>query len=583
MSLFGIQKPFGAQTPGFGAASNSPVQTGFGASTTSSSFGGFGFGTTTTAQSGLLHSPFSTQTTNLFGGLSGGTTSFGTNATKTTSSLFPSTLSTPATQSLGAFGSQPSVGFGSSFGHPQSTTSSLFSFSAATNTSLGGPTQAQQMAQQNSIDAFFASLCQPLMFGDERDTILARWDQLQAMWGTGMGYSSLGIANYTPQNTFARFKSIAYNLLPTSTDADGLVCLYLSRPFSEVFSQRQGLQDYLFRLLGGRPNLQLVIEEVRPCTEEENHSEVILKVIERQPTGNITNVPASELAKYLSGPTVASQLQSQLCVYKLTSEVCPSSAQLTAYNENPPAGIDRLIWEQARTENPHPDRLIPVPLVGFADLKRRRLDQVAFSRQQSSILKNVGELVQEMKTGQLAISQKVAQLKRKQVELSHRVLQVLRRQEIHRRAGFAISADEEALRCGLERIWAELTSPRGLRIRFQDALASFRAMGEDVTGSNKENNDKPGSAGAAIRIDGTVESHNNWNLDEDSWSELKEYLSQRQNGIRELQHLLSEMSASLKVMEENPASSTVNTKSPFLFHPRPTPNKVSFALNTHNR
>ncbi|KAF6775814.1 hypothetical protein AHF37_04734 [Paragonimus kellicotti] len=79
---------------------------------------------------------------------------------------------------------------------------------------------------------------------------------------------------------------------------------------------------------------------------------------------------------------------------------------------------------QACIENPHPDRTIPVPLIGFTDLRRRRLDQVAFSRQQSNILKQVGEFVQEMKTGQLVIAQKVVQLKRKQIELSHRVLKV---------------------------------------------------------------------------------------------------------------------------------------------------------------
>lgn len=148
-------------------------------------------------------------------------------------------------------------------------------------------TVQQQPAQQSSVDAFFASLCQPLLFNDERDKIVARWNQLQAMWGTGVGYCSLGVAPYTPENTFARFKAIAYNLLPTSTDEDGLVCLYLSRPFSEVLSQRQGVQDILFRLLGGRPTIQMVIEEIRPCPEQDNCTEVIFKVMERQATGKL--------------------------------------------------------------------------------------------------------------------------------------------------------------------------------------------------------------------------------------------------------------------------------------------------------
>lgn len=150
--------------------------------------------------------------------------------------------------------------------------------------------QQLQVAQQNTVDAFFASLSQPMLFGDERDSVIARWNQLQAMWGTGIGYSAVGMVNYTPENTFARLKSIGYNVLPTSTDADGLVCLYIGRPFSEVTNQRQAVQDILFRLLGGRPNLQLMVEEIRPCAEAEDSTEVILKVVERLATGKLVHL-----------------------------------------------------------------------------------------------------------------------------------------------------------------------------------------------------------------------------------------------------------------------------------------------------
>uniref|UniRef100_A0A183AT01 Nup54 domain-containing protein n=1 Tax=Echinostoma caproni TaxID=27848 RepID=A0A183AT01_9TREM len=272
-------------------------------------------------------------------------------------------------------------------------------------------------------------------------------------------------------------------------------------------------------------------------------------------------------------------LQSQLCACKLSAEVRPSSNQLTAYFENPPAGIDKLIWQQAQADNPHPDCTIPVPLVGFAELKRRKQEQVAFSQQQSAILKQIGEVVQQMKTGQLAISQKLTQLKRKQIEISHRILNVLRRQEVHRRAGFAIRVEEESLRCGLERIWSEITSPRGLRIRFQDSRAALNASTESMSVTEKEN---VAGLGAADRV--TADPRYNWNLDADAWAELKEYLSQRQSGIREIQHLISEMSGTLKIMEDGPTSSAQSgNKLSAKPLSRATPNKVSFALNTRAR
>ena len=36
-----------------------------------------------------------------------------------------------------------------------------------------------------------------------------------------------------------------------------------------------------------------------------------------------------------------------------------------------PTGIDPLIWEQAKLDNPNPEVLIPVPMIGFTELHNR--------------------------------------------------------------------------------------------------------------------------------------------------------------------------------------------------------------------
>lgn len=127
-----------------------------------------------------------------------------------------------------------------------------------------------------------------MVFGDERDNVIARLNQLQAMLGAGTGFSALGAVNYTPDNAFSRFRGIAYNVLPTSSEADGLVCIEITKPFSEVIPIKQGIQDHLFRLLGGRPNYQLVIEEIRPASLADTNTEVIIKVVERQASGKFS-------------------------------------------------------------------------------------------------------------------------------------------------------------------------------------------------------------------------------------------------------------------------------------------------------
>ena len=53
----------------------------------------------------------------------------------------------------------------------------------------------------------------PQIFGDERDNILSKWNQLQAFWGTGKGfYDQQGNAvEFSSHNPFCRFKvSVLY-------------------------------------------------------------------------------------------------------------------------------------------------------------------------------------------------------------------------------------------------------------------------------------------------------------------------------------------------------------------------------------
>lgn len=271
LSNFTTNKPafgaFGINSTGFGAPA-SAIATGFGAPVATVATG-FGAPVATVATG--FGVAVSTVATGFFGfGNQQNQSSFGFNADQ-------------QTNKFGFANSSQNLFNISNSGN------NLFSFLGSTTQSSTFPQLQQQqqlqICRQNPIDLFFSSLSQPLLFGDERDPLLARWNQLQAMWGTGIGYSALGAVNYSVENTFSRFKAIGYNVLPTSIDSDGLVCLFLNRSFDDVMNQRQSVQDILFRLLGGRPNLQLIIEEIRPCTDFENSTEVIFRVVERLVTG----------------------------------------------------------------------------------------------------------------------------------------------------------------------------------------------------------------------------------------------------------------------------------------------------------
>lgn len=75
--------------------------------------------------------------------------------------------------------------------------------------------QAQQPGQAQPTQLFqqVTALSAPTLLGDERDSILAKWNQLQAYWGTGKGYYSNNNppVEFTQENPFCRFKVILDN------------------------------------------------------------------------------------------------------------------------------------------------------------------------------------------------------------------------------------------------------------------------------------------------------------------------------------------------------------------------------------
>lgn len=68
--------------------------------------------------------------------------------------------------------------------------------------------QGQAPAQSNQLINTASALNAPTLLNDERDAILAKWNQLQAFWGTGKGYFNNNIppVDFTQENPFCRFK-----------------------------------------------------------------------------------------------------------------------------------------------------------------------------------------------------------------------------------------------------------------------------------------------------------------------------------------------------------------------------------------
>ncbi|KAM4674239.1 nucleoporin p54-like isoform 3-T3 [Amazona ochrocephala] len=536
---------FGA-TPGAGAAN----PTGFGGLETTNStasgfnFGGFGltanpavnfnignFGVSTTSTP-----PFNFGNSLASAGAFGG---FGTTAT-TAGSTF--SFSAPTnTGTSGLFGATPNkgFGFGTSFGTGTGTglgsgLGTGLGFGGfgtqQQQTTLGGglfSQPAQPPAQSNQLINTASALSAPTLLGDERDAILAKWNQLQAFWGTGKGYFNNNIApvEFTQENPFCRFKAVGYSLMPNNKDEDGLVVLVFNRKEVDIRSQQQQLVESLHKILGGNQTLTVNVEGVK--TMPDDQTEVIIYIVERSPNGTSRRVPATTLYAHFEQPNIKSSLQ-QLGVSFCMARTELSPAQVKQLLQNPPAGVDPIIWEQAKVDNPDPDKLIPVPLVGFKELLRRLKVQDQMTKQHQTRLDIISEDISELQKNQTTTMAKIAQYKRKLMALSHRTLQVLIKQEIQRKSGYAIQADEEQLRVQLDTIQCELNAPTQFKGRLNELMSQIRMQNHF----------------------GAVRAEERYYVDADLLREIKQHLKQQQEGLSHLISIIKDDLEDIKLIEQ---------------------------------
>lgn len=548
-----------------GATSNTAASTSgfpfgsFGAKTTASTAFGFGApATTTTASSG-----FSTLTAPGFGaatttaaapatGFSFGSTNtgtFGGFGTTTTSAVAPgSTFSfaTPSNATGSLFGNTQNKGFGFSSGLGTGTAAGASGFGTGLGTTgLGGfggfnvpQTQQQQgglfgqqaqqpgQTQPSHLYQQVTALSAPTLLGDERDSILAKWNQLQAYWGTGKGYygNNNPPVDFTQENPFCRFKAVGYSCIPVSKDEDGLVALILNKKEADVRTQQQQLVESIHKVLGSNQTLTVNVEGVKALPNDQ--TEVIVYVVERSPNGTSKRIPATTLFGFLEQANVKVQL-TQLGVVMSIMRTELSPAQLKQLLQNAPAGVDPIIWEQAKVDNPDPEKLIPVPMVGFKELLRRLQIQEQMTKQHQTRVDIISNDISELQKNQATTVAKIAQYKRKLMDLSHRVLQVLIKQEIQRKSGYAIQVDEEHLRVQLDTIQSELNAPTQFKGRLNELMSQIRMQNHF----------------------GAVRSEERYNVDADLLREIKQHLKQQQEGLSHLISVIKDDLEDIKLIE----------------------------------
>ncbi|KAJ8402136.1 hypothetical protein AAFF_G00373710 [Aldrovandia affinis] len=506
---------FGTTTTAASSGFGSLAAPGFGATTTTAPSTGFGFGATTTGFGGL--GVAGTTTGGLFGNTQNkgfGFSGLGTGTAAGTG--FGAGLGTSLGTSLGT-----GLGFGGFNIQPQQ--GGLFG------------QQAQIQTQSNQLINTASALSAPTLLGDERDAILAKWNQLQAFWGTGKGYFNNNIApvEFTQENPFCRFKAVGFSCFNAFPGQE-----------ADVRNQQQQLVESLHKVLGGNQTLTVNVEGVKALPDDQ--TEVVIYVVERSPNGTSKRIPATTLYSYVEQMNVKAQLQQLGVVMSVTlTELSPT--QLKQLLQNPPGRsvcgqsrtwlssppvslpccVDPIIWEQAKVDNPDPEKLIPVPMVGFKELLRRLKIQDQMTKQHQTRVDIISNDISELQTNQSTTVAKIAQYKRKLMDLSHRVLQVLIKQEIQRKSGYAIQVDEEHLRVQLDTIQSELNAPTQFKGRLNELMSQIRMQNHF----------------------GAVRSEERYSVDADLLREIKQHLKQQQEGLSHLISVIKDDVEDIKLVE----------------------------------
>ncbi|VDP23306.1 unnamed protein product [Soboliphyme baturini] len=329
------------------------------------------------------------------------------------------------------------------------------------------------------LSQLLTSVTNPQLYGDERDGVIARLNQIQAFCGTGIGY-------YAPN-------FVGFNRLAEIKDEDGLVSLIIKKSANDVSKNRQLLCDCVYKIMGAKPQISVQIELLKPLPDD--RCETVIFIVESNPSTNAKRrVPASEVYQFLNQPTIKSQLQANAAVEDIAIRANLNEEKLQGYLAVAPPGFDPNIWIQAQKDNPKPGKMLPWPIQGYDQLHYRRqlqLQEIELQKcycQVCVTLVNICEMmdsVAKFEKRLLAMQAKLLEMQTTQNTVSNRLLSVIRSQMMRFREGYSLDSTEEALKTRLDRINAYLTGPLQLKNRITELLSHIRSRPECLSAQLK--------------------------------------------------------------------------------------------------
>ncbi|RWS01547.1 nuclear pore complex protein Nup54-like protein, partial [Dinothrombium tinctorium] len=485
-----------------------PQTTGFGNTT-------FNFGQTTTA---------ATATTTTSGtGFTFGQPSFGSNPTTNTMFNTPLFSFGQTTAAATATSTAPTFSFGSNLGSTNlfGTQQTTGAFGQTAVSTAAAPFSSNlftpSVRPQFSFAPTTAQLFSPKLFNDERDNVIGQFNRLQAYWGTGKLYYAINTPPFEVNQHQAthRFKAIGFaEIRKSNDDSDDNhfgVLVKMDGDESQLKTAILQYENNLRSMLGAQFNAKVETTKILP----DNKALLTISIVD---TSTNKKVAASQLISYLNQPHIKTQLNSAfLNAFILLIPLHPPSKQeIDEYLNNPPMGIDQLLWNQAKLENPDPNKFIPVPLIGFSALNERFKLQEQETQQQKLRLKIISDDINNLEREVTVVKAKIAECKRRNVALSNRVLKVMIWQEVMRKRGFPIQAEEDQLRAKLENLQSEINAPTKFKGCLNELMCRLR------------------------QLQSQQQQNPTFTIEESVLQQIKNHLQHEQEGIKHLLDLLKQ-------------------------------------------
>ncbi|KAI0986249.1 hypothetical protein GJ496_000567 [Pomphorhynchus laevis] len=412
-----------------------------------------------------------------FGGFAAKSSDPSSATTTTTSSLFSLNVNPLKTTTASSF----------LFQTPASTGSGIFG-KIGQQATQPVSTLASQVPQVNEDEIILRSITVPQLFGDQRDTTITKWNQLQLLHGNGTVFCGPNLqTKVNNNNQYAAFKSFTFATKPSKLKDDSVVALLLRKSLEDVRSQKQTIIDIFHKMFESSPNVSIEVEGIKPLPNDT--TELLFRVIEKQPLFALDKgpfvtserrIPANDVIKFIESAVQKSATTTAASTFSFSSittsqqtvnwkteceklgfaDIFPQNPwaynDLDLYLSNPPDGISPALWKQANMENPEPEELMPIPVIGFKGVKDRLCAQTTEAKIQIQQMNKIEEQIDRISKNVTILRSRYKELIRCSLSCRHQMLQILVRLNVKIKPGFALSRDEETLYARLSNLLSQV-------------------------------------------------------------------------------------------------------------------------------